>query len=143
MQNRNEFGNPIVIDTHVLIWSLLTPEKITPEQHTAIKSALSKNELYISSITLWEIAMLVRRGRINIFSRIDDLLKLIENIKGLNIYQITGSVAADSVALPGNIHSDPADHLIIATCRELSATLITYDQAILDWSKEGYIKVLI
>ena len=141
MQQDSTFIGPIVLDTHILIWSLLTPEKVDADQQFVIKQALINNELYISSITLWEIAMLISKGRINIFTRIDDFLKSIENIKGLQVYQVNSSIAADSVVLPGEVHGDPADRIIIATCRELGSTLITADEQILNWAKQGYIKV--
>ncbi|RYE13833.1 MAG: type II toxin-antitoxin system VapC family toxin [Rickettsiales bacterium] len=141
MQQNNDFSEPILLDTHILIWSMLSPDKITPQQQSVVRQALIKNELYISSITLWEIAMLIAKGRINVFTRIDDFLKSIENIKGLQIYQINSLIAADSVSLPGEVHGDPADRIIMATCRELGATLITADESILSWAKQGYIKV--
>jgi len=132
----------LLLDTHILIWSLTKSDELSSEVKEAIKLAKANKNLYLSSISLWEIAMLAQKQRISVYRRIADFLQTIENIRGLNILQITANIAAESVALPGDIHNDPADRIIIASCREISATLVTRDQKILDWSNLGHIKIL-
>lgn len=132
----------LLIDTHILIWSLTKSDELTSEVKEAIKSAKDNKSLYLSSISLWEIAMLAQKQRISIYRRIADFLQTIENIRGLNILQITANIAAESVTLPGDLHNDPADRIIVASCREISATLVTRDQKILDWADAGYMKTL-
>ena len=134
--------NKLLLDTHILIWSLTKSDELSSEVKEAIKLAKVNKTLYISSISLWEIAMLAQKQRISVYRRMADFLQTIENIRGLNILQISANIAAESVMLPGYIHSDPADRIIIASCREISATLVTRDQKILDWSSFGYMKVL-
>ena len=86
--------------------------------------------------------MLAQKQRISVYRRIADFLQTIEKIRGLNILQITANIVAESVTLPGDIDGDPADRIIIASCREISATLITRDQQILDWANLGHMKIL-
>jgi len=134
--------NNLLLDTHILIWSLTKSDELTAEVKEAIKLAKADKSLYLSSISLWEIAMLAQKQRISVYRRIADFLQTIEKIRGLNILQITANIAAESVTLPGDIHGDPADRIIIASCREISATLITRDQQILDWANLGHMKTL-
>lgn len=134
--------NNLLLDTHILIWSLTKSDELTVEVKEAIKLAKADKSLYLSSISLWEIAMLAQKQRISVYRRIADFLLTIEKIRGLNILQITANIAAESVTLPGDIHGDPADRIIIASCREISATLITRDQQILDWANLGHMKTL-
>jgi len=134
--------NNLLLDTHILIWSLTKSDELTVEVKEAIKLAKADKSLYLSSISLWEIAMLAQKQRISVYRRIADFLQTIEKIRGLNILQITANIAAESVTLPGDIHGDPADRIIIASCREISATLITRDQQILDWANLGHMKTL-
>ncbi len=115
---------------------------LSPEVKEAIKLAKADKSLYLSSISLWEVAMLAQKQRISVYRRIADFLQTIENIRGLNILQISANIAAESGTLPGDIHSDPADRIIIASYREISATLVTRDQKILDWAGFGYMKIL-
>ena len=132
----------LLLDTHILIWALTKSDELSNEVKEAIKSAKADKNLYLSSISLWEIAMLAQKQRISVYRRIADFLQMIENIRGLNILQITANIAAESVTLPGDIHNDPADRIIVASCREISATLLTRDQKILDWANLGHIKIL-
>ena len=130
----------LLLDTHILIWALTKSDELTSEVKEAIKLAKANKNLYLASISLWEIAMLAQKQRISVYRRIADFLQTIEHIRGLNILQITANIAAESVTLPGGIHNDPADGIIIASCREISATLVTRDQKILDWANLGHMK---
>jgi PIN domain nuclease of toxin-antitoxin system len=142
MLNGMHVMSKLLLDTHILIWSLTKSDELSSEVKEAIKLAKANKNLYLSSISLWEIAMLAQKQRISVYRRIADFLQTIENIRGLNILQITANIAAESVTLTGDIHNDPADRIIIASCREISATLVTRDQKILDWANLGHIKIL-
>jgi PIN domain nuclease of toxin-antitoxin system len=133
-------NNKIVLDTHILIWSLLTPDNLANETKQIISEAQNNNNLFISSISLWEIAMLIERKRISLYERSSNFLNSITNIDGLNIIQINANIATESVALPGNFSSDPADCIIIASTRELAGTLITRDNKIIEWAQQGFLK---
>ena len=116
---------PVLLDTHILLWVLFEPTKIYLETKTLIETALSQNRLYISSITLWEIAMLAQKGRINIYSTTEDLLEKISNINGLNIQDINYKIASLSASL-NNFHGDPSDRIIISTAKNLAASYWGY-----------------
>ncbi|MGI4775764.1 MAG: type II toxin-antitoxin system VapC family toxin [Janthinobacterium lividum] len=133
--------NNIILDTHILLWSFLSPNEISKEVTEAISGAQDDSRLFISSITLWEIAMLVNKKRINLFEPTLTFLNSISQAKGLNIVSISTSIAADSGNLL-NFHGDPADRIITATTRELAGHLITKDEKILTWAKEGYMKTI-
>lgn len=135
-------SNKIVLDTHILIWSILNPENLSKIVSDQIVSAQSNNELYISAITLWEIAMLMQKKRINLYEPIRDFLEAISNINGLNIIPITPISASESVSLPGGFLSDPADCMIIAAAREIAGTLVSRDKKIIKWALQGYLKVI-
>ncbi|AIL66028.1 Ribonuclease VapC22 [Rickettsiales bacterium Ac37b] len=133
----------IILDTHILIWSLLDPTNLTNKIKDIIADAQNSDNLYISSITLWEIAMLISKKRINVYGRIADFLTNIEKIEGLTVLDINANIAAESIMLPGGFQGDPADCLIISTTRELASTLITRDQKIINWATQGYLKTII
>jgi PIN domain nuclease of toxin-antitoxin system len=137
-----KMSNKIVLDTHILIWSLIEPDRISSSIKEVITQAQNSDNLYIASITLWEIAMLVHKQRINVFKRTADFLNSITNLDGINLIDINAGIAAESVSLPGGFTGDPADCLIIASTRENAATMITKDQKILDWASQGYLKVI-
>jgi PIN domain nuclease of toxin-antitoxin system len=131
----------IILDTHILLWLLLTPTKLSKETIDTITEAQNNNKLFISSISLWEISMLINKKRIYVFEPVISFLNTISNIDGLTIMQINASIGADSGCLL-DFHGDPADRLIVATTRELAGSLITKDQKILEWAEQGFIRTI-
>ncbi len=141
-QSKIKIDNPIILDTHVLLWSLLQPEELNEDLKEQISLAQINNQLFICSISLWEIAMLKLKKRINIYEPIKDFLNSISNINGLKIKDISPEIAAESISLMDDFHGDPADRIIVATTRCFGASLITRDQKILNWANLGHIKSL-
>jgi PIN domain nuclease of toxin-antitoxin system len=137
MSNMN---NPVVIDTHILLWSLLKPEELSQETKQHIISAQDHGQLFICSISLWEIAMLKSKKRINIYEPIKDFLGSIANTTGVSVKDISPEIAAESIMLMDDFHGDPADRIIAATTKIHGATLLTRDQKILTWASLGHIK---
>ena len=135
-------SSPLILDTHVLLWSLLQPNQLSNDVKEQISFAQQKGNLLISSISLWETAMLQFKKRVNIYEPIKDFLKSIKNISGITVKDISSDVAAESVSLIDNFHGDPTDKIIVATTRCHHATLLTRDQKILDWAKLGHIKTI-
>ena len=135
-------NNPVVLDTHVLLWSLLQPEELPEDIRQRITLAQENNQLLVCSISLWEIAMLKSKRRINIYEPTRDFLESITNIDGLSIKDISAEIAAESVQLTDDFHGDPADRIIVATAKCHGATLLTRDQKILAWASLGHIKSL-
>jgi PIN domain nuclease of toxin-antitoxin system len=135
-------SNCVILDTHTLLWSLLKPEELLDKVKSKIEQAQKDQRLLLSSISLWEIAMLSHKKRIHIFEPVKNFLSSIEEISGINICEISAEIAAESIALQNNFHGDPADRIIVATARSYSATLFTRDKQILEWSADGAVKCL-
>ena len=135
-------SNPIILDTHVILWSLLRPEEIPNSIKRIISDAQNQDKLLLSSISLWEIAMLKSKKRINIYEPIKDFLKSIENIEGVEIVGISPDIAAESTLLIDNFHGDPADRIIAATAISRGAHLLTRDKQILSWAELGNVRVI-
>ena len=130
-----------IIDTHILIWCLIEKEKLTQNEVTSISQAQLDGSLLVSSISLWEIAMLVHKKKISVFARVVDFLEEIEKLPGIQIVQIDSKIASESIALTDNFHGDPADRMIVATAKVHSANLITRDKKIIQWAKNGEIRI--
>ncbi|MCY4088746.1 MAG: type II toxin-antitoxin system VapC family toxin [Candidatus Saccharibacteria bacterium] len=120
----------ILLDTHILIWYILASNKLKSNISEIIDQALRKNQLYVSSITFWEMELLSKKGKINFKKSISwwrqELLK-----QGLLEISVDGLIGIKSVALKyGN--NDPADRIIIVTALITHSKLITADKQILD-----------
>ena len=121
----------LVLDTHILVWWLNGDKALSKKAANAIKDELKNGEIVISSITAWEIAMLVARGRIVLSMDVEQWLNTVALIERVRFYPVDNEIAVKTTELPGEFHKDPADRMIVATARKLGATLITADEKIL------------
>ena len=87
-------------------------------------------ETIISSISAWELALLVAHGRMALSVDTRHWLDLVGQIEAVEFVPVDNAIAIDSVELPGEFHRDPADRLIVATARKLGAPLVTADEKI-------------
>lgn len=115
----------IVLDTHVLIWLNDSPEKIPVKARKAIGAS---TELGIAAISLWEVAMLTHRGKIELTLPVQDWLEVALSPPKLYLLPLTPKIAQQSVEM--ELHGDPADRLIVATAIVHHAKLITADKQI-------------
>ena len=124
----------IVLDTHVLVWWVNNENMLSKLARQAIENELSNNgEILISSISTWEIALLLSKGRLSLSMNIDAWIKLIDEIKVVRFVPLNNQLAIQSVNLPGTFHSDPADRIITALARQHAVPLITADTKIRDY----------
>ena len=123
----------IVLDTHVWIWFVSDPAQISPQANETIESAMNKNEILISSISTWEIALLVQKNRLKLTTDVVDWVSHSEKLPFISFLPIDNSIALKSAHLPQPFHEDPADPFIVATAREERATILTKDPRILEY----------
>jgi PIN domain nuclease of toxin-antitoxin system len=89
----------------------------------------------ISAITIWELAQMVARGRLEMERPLDVWLEELENHPLICVYPLSASISAESVRLGQDFHKDPADQIIVATALCHGLRLITADQRIRRWGK--------
>ena len=134
--------NVLVLDTHVWIWVM---EGVKAQLSTAtirlIEKAAADAALAVSAISVWEVAMLDRRGRITLSRSIDEWVKAALTAPGLRLADISPEIAIESTRLPGEPPGDPADRIIIATARVLGATLVTRDDEITSYAAGSHVRV--
>ena len=132
----------IVVDTHVLVWLLADDARLGEEARAAISAAAMNGGVLVSAITPWEIAMLAHKGRLMLGRETGAWIDAALAAPGIRLAPIEPAVAVDSVRLPGVLHADPADRLIIATARHASGALLTADRAILAYGEQGHVGVM-
>ena len=113
----------LILDTHALYWWVnRTPDKLGQQQIDAIETAES---LAVSAMTCWEMAWLVKHGRIALKLPISDWLNQVEE-NGVAVIPVSRAIAERAVSLPEH-HKDPVDRIIIATAVEHQAQLASVD----------------
>jgi len=114
----------ITLDTCSLVWLSLSPDKLSKNANKAIKN----NSLIMSDISLWEIAMLTKSGRLIIDTSYSEYIELLLSLFGIQVNPITPEIAKISVEFDDSVNHDPADRIIAATSLVEDAPLVTADK---------------
>ena len=124
----------IVIDTHVLVWWVSGDKSLSKPALEAINEAIADDsEIIVSSISAWEIAMLIEKGRLVLSMDIENWLDEVSQIDGVRFMPVDNEIGIKSTVLPGEFHKDPADRMIVATARKFAVPLVTADEKIIEY----------
>ena len=96
-----------------------------------MEAAATNGLLYVSVISVWEIALLVRLGKLALRPTVNSWIRAALSQPGINLLPFTPEIAIDSVNLPEPMHKDPADRILVASARVEGLTLVTRDKQIL------------
>jgi PIN domain nuclease of toxin-antitoxin system len=132
----------LLLDTHVWVWlanGLLQPNAALVEQ---LDRAAANDALFLSSISLYEVANAVRRGRIDLVRSLEEWFATNLARPGVRVIAVTPEIAVETTRLPTAFHGDPGDRLIAATARLEELTLVTHDKALLRFGKQGHLPML-
>jgi PIN domain nuclease of toxin-antitoxin system len=123
----------IILDTHTWVWFVSNSELFSRVAKRAVNAAVKRNEVFISSISAWEVALLVAKNRLQLTMDVNDWIAKSERLPFITFIPVDNSIAVRSVNLPRPFHSDPADRIIIATSIALGAPLVTKDDKLLNY----------
>ncbi|MBV8925943.1 MAG: type II toxin-antitoxin system VapC family toxin [Bradyrhizobium sp.] len=133
---------PLLLDTHAAVW-VTEGLPIAPGASEAMDTVYrAGSTIFVSAITAWEIGLLVARNRIGLSSRPERWFQKVLAIPGVKLAELTPDILIQSSFLPGDPPRDPADRIIIATARDIGATLITRDRLLLKYGENGQIHAL-
>jgi PIN domain nuclease of toxin-antitoxin system len=123
----------IVLDTHTWIWFISKPEVLSKRAKKAVSAAVEEKSVLISSISAWEVALLVIKKRLTLSLDVTDWIAKSEGLPFIHFIEISNSIAVKSVNLPQPLHLDPADRIIIATALSAGVPLVTKDKKLLNY----------
>ena len=130
----------LILDTHALVWWVDGSDRLSTTAAQTIKPYMSQpNSLLVSSISIWEITLLHRKGRLQLNRPIHQWIELVEQLPLIRCVPVNNLIARLSVELPGEFHPDPADRMIVATAIAHDAQLLTCDEKIISYP---YVKTL-
>lgn len=122
-----------LLDTHIWIWLLDCPEKLSEAAAAAINDPAGGG-CGVADISIWEVARKESLGKLDLSLSSRVWLKRATRSPGIEMLRADAEIAWESCHLPGAFHRDPADQIIVATARILGLTLITRDEKILNYS---------
>jgi PIN domain nuclease of toxin-antitoxin system len=117
----------IVLDTATWIWRASDPKRLSTRALRAIDQA---EQALVSAISVWEVAMLVSKRRIQLDRPVEQWVDIALALPRIQLAPLAPAIAVRSTKLPGEFHPDPANRIIIATALENAAPIITPDERI-------------
>lgn len=118
----------LLLDTHIFLWSLLEPNRLTKSVAAELENA--SNQLWISPLTTWEVLVLAEKGRVHLDPDAADWLRQVFRTIPFKEASLTHEIAlhSRSVSLP---HEDPVDRFLAATAAVYDLTFVTADERLL------------
>lgn len=128
--------NKYVIDTHIFLWLLFDPAKISSDKLKILKNP--KNGIYITSITFWEISLKYSLGKLELKGFVPDELPILAGKMGLESMEIDQATMATFYKLPKVArHKDPFDRIIIWKCINDNIALVSQDRKFTEYEVFG------
>ena len=127
----------LLLDTHIALWLDSGDDRLRPSTRTFIDDCWQNGgTIFLSSVTVWEIALLVDTRRIELDVPVDAWVLRFLDRPGIEAVPLAHRAAARSYQLHHLEHRDPADRLLIATAIELGCPLVTYDKRIVQFGRK-------
>ena len=121
---------PPLLDTHAWIWWVDQDARLGAKTIAVLDSLSRDQRPFLCDISLWEVAMLAERGRIELDLPLGEWLDAAAHPRSVQIVSITQRIAVAVASLPDSFHRDPADRLIVATSRALGIPVLSHDRLI-------------
>jgi PIN domain nuclease of toxin-antitoxin system len=125
----------LLLDTHIWLNYQGFTKALRRPAEQAIDEASERSAVFISVISIWEIAMLVRAGRLELSASIDRWSEEALSKPGIVLLPFSPQIAIESVTLPEPMHKDPADRILVASARVERMTLVSSDKKVLNFAK--------
>jgi PIN domain nuclease of toxin-antitoxin system len=138
--------NAVLLDTCAVLW-LANGRPMAETALTAIVAAGFENAICVSPVSAWEIGLL-GRPRPNRSFEYDFLpdpktwFRRFLSGPGIREVAFSTDLAIDASYLPGELHGDPADRMIVATARHLGLPIVTRDSRIIAYAEAGCVGVI-
>ncbi len=132
----------ILLDTHILLWLAEDDPRIGLNVRDTLNEAAAHHELFLSPISVWEIALKHSRGRLHLDRPLRLWVRQIMQRTNLQLAPVTTDIACECAELPTAFHGDPADRLIVATARVENLQLVTADTKLLTLAEQGFFQAI-
>lgn len=129
----------LLLDTHCWVWMEFgLDHEFSKAGLAAIQEARAEARLLVSAISVWEVALLDAKRRLELYMPCDEWVRRALAAPGLELAPLTPDNAVECNRLPGDLHADLVDRILAATARRLGATLLTRDDKLLEYGREGH-----
>jgi PIN domain nuclease of toxin-antitoxin system len=123
-----------LLDTHTWLWWVSEDRRLSSRAKAAIEKSQHEEDLWVSLISIWELAKKIEKDQLVLDRPLDQWLELATAMPGLHLAELTGQILVESCQLPQPFPGDPADQIIVATARREAALVVTKDRKIRDYT---------
>ncbi len=131
----------ILLDTNVLVWVIEGGPQLGAEARERVRSAAA-GKVGVCAISFWEIGLLLSKKRLILSMPLAHLADSIGADERFRIVPVDAAIAVEAGTLPGDIHGDPGDRLLIAAARARTCPLLTSDGRILAYAAQGHVRAI-
>jgi PIN domain nuclease of toxin-antitoxin system len=129
------YDGALLLDTHIWIWHLEgDPSQMAPDLVSLLNRSGAEGRVRVSDISYWEVAVKSAKGKLTFSVDATIWLRRAEKAPGIRFLPLDRDVLLLSTRLPGTVHNDPADRMLIAAAQLNSIPLVTADQLILEYA---------
>jgi PIN domain nuclease of toxin-antitoxin system len=144
--SRSAPPNAVLLDTCAVIW-LANGDALASSATAAILHAGAADGIFVSPVSAWEVGLLSKpkAGRNLAVQFMPDPKTWFARVMagpGLREASLTPEIAIDASFLPGELHGDPADRLIVTSARHLGVPIVTRDRRIIAYGRDGHVQVI-
>jgi len=130
----------ILLDTHVVVWSLLDAAELGKRARSIVAEAIDARTVAVSAIMFWELGILIEKRQLSLTIPLTSFAEQVS--KHIQIIPVDTQIAVESGCLPPGIHGDPRDRIIAAAARVLACPLLTADGKLLDFAAAGHLQAI-
>lgn len=118
----------MLLDTHAILWWILDPDKLSTKA-AEICNTLDRTSASLSSVSIWEIGIKIKKGKLDIGISIEDFTQRLKKLGFIRIIPVDEAIWIRNLSLEWD-HTDPADRTIVATAQIENLPILTKDEAI-------------
>lgn len=133
---RLTFSGSALLDTHVWVWLLEGDlNRLAPATVALLQRCAAGAGLVVCDISCWELAVKVGKGKLTLSLDVALWLRRAERAPGISFLPLDRDILLLSTQLPGELHGDPADRMLIAAAQLHALPLVTMDERIIEYAK--------
>jgi PIN domain nuclease of toxin-antitoxin system len=134
---------PLLLDTHCWVWvEFGLAERFSRAGLAALREAARRQSLLVSVISVWEVGMLEAKGRLRLEVPCREWVRRAMESPGVSLAALSVEIALEASRLPGQLHGDPADRILVATARRMGARILTKDRRLISYARQGHVRVV-
>jgi len=133
----------LLLDTHVWVWLINADDRLNRKKYLKIIEQYSdQGAVRVSAISVWELGMLVAKGRLILSKNIHEWVQEALNSKGISLEPLSIDILLESAFMGDEAHGDPADRMILTTAKNINAMIMTADKKIIFYCRHHNLNVM-